>query len=235
MNLDARPGRITAIVGGSGSGKSVLTQAVTGLIDPPGRIDGGRILLDGEDLLAMGRKAFRRRCGRRVAMIFQDPAGSMNPVMKVRKHLLEAASVPRRGRAAAMERFREVLRRVGFKDPDKALESYPFELSGGMCQRIMVAMGLVADSRLLIADEPTSNLDLTTQAAILQELVRVKGQGLAVILITHDLGVVAQTADDVYILYEGRIVESGPVERVLLSPAHPYTRNLMASVAAEAA
>ena len=235
VDLDVRAGRITAIVGGSGSGKSVLSLALARLIDKPGRIESGSVVIDGADVMAMTERELKRHRGRGVAMIFQDPAGSMNPVVKVKKHLLEAAGVGRGGRAEAMVRFRGILARVGLKDPDKVLESYPFELSGGMCQRIMVAMGLVADSQVLVADEPTSNLDLTTQAAILKELVKLRDDGVTIILITHYLGVVAQTADDVYVIHDGRMVESGPGERVLLAPSLPYTRALMASVAREAA
>jgi ABC-type dipeptide/oligopeptide/nickel transport system ATPase component len=235
VSLDAAPGRITAIVGGSGSGKSVLALSVARLIDKPGRIEGGSIEVEGRDVLALSGQELREHRGRQVAMIFQDPQGSMNPVVKVKKHLFEAARVPRKGRREALGRFKAILARMGLGDPEKVLESYPFELSGGMCQRIMVAMGLVAESRVLIADEPTSNLDLTTQAAILQELTRLKGEGLAIILITHDLGVVAQTADEVYVIHDGRIVESGSAEQVLMSPKMPYTMALVASVQEEAA
>jgi peptide/nickel transport system permease protein len=235
VSLDARAGRITAIVGGSGSGKSVLALSIARLIDKPGWIESGAIEIGSVDVLSLSGRELKRHRGGGVAMIFQDPQGSMNPVAKVKKHLLEAARIPRAKRGEAMARFMEILKRVGLADPAKILESYPFELSGGMCQRIMVAMGLVADSRVLIADEPTSNLDLTTQAAILQELLRLRDQGLAIVLITHDLGVVAQTADDVHVIHDGRVVESGSAERVLLSPRMPYTRALLASVQEEAA
>jgi ABC-type dipeptide/oligopeptide/nickel transport system ATPase component len=160
-------------------------------------------------------------------MIFQDPVGSMDQVIKIKSHLFEAARTPRGQRQAAMDEFRDVLTRVGLKDPDKILESYPFELSGGMCQRVMVAMGLEAKADILIADEPTSSLDLTTQAAILDEFLRLKETGLAILLITHDLGVVAQTADDVYVIHEGKIVECGPVNEVLLKPKADFTKKLL--------
>ncbi len=235
VDLDAYPGRITAVVGGSGSGKSVMALSIINLIDKPGWIESGEARINGMDLLALDEKQLQSVRGRLVSMVFQDPVGSMNPVVKVKKHLFEAARTPFRQRREAMREFKQILARIGLKDPDKVLESYPFELSGGMCQRVMVAMGLVARAQLLIADEPTSSLDLTTQAAILQEFQRLRDTGLAILLITHDLGVVAQTADDVYVINDGCIVEHGRVEDVLLNPRHDYTKRLLSSVAEEVA
>ncbi|MDR0620705.1 MAG: ABC transporter permease subunit [Deltaproteobacteria bacterium] len=232
VNLDVRRGRITAVVGGSGSGKSVLALSMLRLIDPPGWQEAGTVRVAGRDLGSLTEKEMRAFRGRQVAMIFQDPSGSMNPVAKVKKHLFEAARTPYSQRTEALEDFKVALARVGLNDPERVLESYPFELSGGMCQRVMVAMGLAAKADVLIADEPTSNLDLTTQAAILDEFFRLRDSGLTIVLITHDLGVVAQTADDVCVIHEGRTIESGTVERVFLHPAEEFTKTLLASVGA---
>ncbi len=169
--------------------------------------------------------------GKEIAMVFQEPTRAMNPVVKVKDHLFEA--VHTHDRTVKMKdklaEFQDVLLRVGIGEPERILESYPFELSGGMCQRVMVAMGIVTNADVLIADEPTSSLDLTTQAAILEELLRIRDTGVAILLITHDLGVVAQTADDMYVIKDGKIVEGGPVRRVFASPQHPYTKFLMSA------
>lgn len=229
VSLKVYPGRITAIVGGSGSGKSVMSMSILKLIEKPGKIVDGEIFLNGRDLMKLSEKEMRDVRGREIAMIFQEPTRAMNPVIKVKKHLFEA--VHTHDKSARMkdklEDFRGVLSRVGLPAPDKILESYPFELSGGMCQRVMVAMGMVTGAGVLIADEPTSSLDLTTQAAILEELVRLRNSGVGIILITHDLGVVAQTADDVYVIKDGKIVESGTVLDVFTCPRHEYTQYLM--------
>ncbi|MDR2406248.1 MAG: ABC transporter permease subunit [Deltaproteobacteria bacterium] len=227
VSLNLFKGKITALVGGSGSGKSIIAQSIFNLVDKPGFIEGGEIDVEGENILSLDEKALEKYRGSKVAMIFQDPVGSMDQVIKVKSHLFEAARTPRGEKKEAMEEFKEVLLRVGLKDPDKVLESYPFELSGGMCQRVMVAMGLEAKADILIADEPTSSLDLTTQAAILDEFIRLKNTGLAILLITHDLGVVAQTADDVYVIHEGHIVECGAVNDVLLKPKAEFTKKLL--------
>ena len=177
----------------------------------------------------------RKVRGREIAMIFQEPTAAMNPVIKVKNHLFEAARFYERKktRAEKLADFRDVLQRVGLRNPDQILEAYPFELSGGMCQRVMVAMGMIASANVLIADEPTSSLDLTTQASILEELLRLRDLGMAIILITHDLGVVAQTADDMYVIKDGSIVESGSVQEVFRAPEHPYTQYLMEPINAE--
>ena len=231
VSLDAHRGRITAIVGGSGGGKSVLALSVFNLLDKPGKIVGGEILLNGVDLRGLDERALCRIRGKDMAMIFQEPSASLNPTLTVRQHFREVLRV--HGQDAAPKRaeplFRDVLARMDFPDAEAVLASYPFELSGGMCQRVMVALGLLARAGLLIADEPTSSLDLTTQAAILRELARLRDEGLAIVLITHDLGVVAQTADDVYVMHEGKIVESGSVFKIFDAPEHPYTRSLLAS------
>jgi peptide/nickel transport system ATP-binding protein len=232
VSLDVYKGRITAIVGGSGSGKSVVSLSVFNLVDKPGRIIDGEIWLNGMNLRNLREKQLLKVRGKEISMIFQEPASSMNPVLKVKKHLLEVIRTHNKGisKKEGLSRCRDVLTRVGLKNTDQILESYPFELSGGMCQRVMVAMGLLAHSHVLIADEPTSSLDLTTQAAILEELVRLKNEGMAIVLITHDLGVVAQMADDVYVLKDGKIVDSGTVYDVFESPKHEYTKSLLASI-----
>lgn len=232
VSLDIYKGRITAIVGGSGSGKSVMSLSVFNLIDKPGRIIDGEIWLKGVNLRNLSEKQLLKIRGQAIAMIFQEPASALNPVYKIKKHLAEVLRAQGRsaGRKAALNLYRDVLTRVGLGNTDQVLESYPFELSGGMCQRVMVAMGLLANAEVLIADEPTSSLDLTTQAAILDELVRLKKAGMAIVLITHDLGVVAQTADDVYVLKDGKIVDSGTVYDVFDRPGHDYTKTLLKSI-----
>ncbi len=232
VSLDAYPGRITAIVGGSGSGKSVLSLSVLHLIEHPGKILAGEIWLNGLNIRELREKQLLKIRGKEIAMIFQEPSSSLNPVIKVKKHLSEVIHTHHQAinKKEDWRRFKDALFRVGLKNTDKILESYPFELSGGMCQRVMVAMGLLARANILIADEPTSSLDLTTQAAILEELVRLKNEGMAIILITHDLGVVAQIADDVYVMKDGKIVESGTVFDVFESAQQPYTKSLLASI-----
>lgn len=229
VDIDLFRGRITALVGGSGSGKSVLSLSILGLIEKPGRVVKGAVILENTDLLALPERELRRTRGERIAMIFQEPTNSLNPVIKVKEHLFEVnrRSARRLEKREALPVFHETLSRVGLRDTGKILESYPFELSGGMCQRIMVAMGLLARSTVLIADEPTSSLDLTTQAAILKELSRLREDGISILLITHDLGVVAQMADDVYVIKDGRIVEQGTVYDVFEKPKHEYTKLLL--------
>ena len=235
VSLCAYAGRITAVIGGSGSGKSVMSRSIMGLIDEPGKIVGGEVWLNGRDLRTLPEKQMRKVRGKEIAMIFQEPTAAMNPVIKVKNHLFEAARFYERQKAKAerLADFQDVLQRVGLRNPDQILEAYPFELSGGMCQRVMVAMGIIANANVLIADEPTSSLDLTTQASILEELLQLRDSGMAIILITHDLGVVAQTADDMYVIKDGKIVESGSVQEVFRAPKHPYTQYLMEPINAE--
>jgi ABC-type dipeptide/oligopeptide/nickel transport system ATPase component len=229
VDMDLYAGRITALIGGSGSGKSVLSLSVLGLIEKPGDVVNGSVTLEGRNLLALPERELRQVRGEKIGMIFQDPTNSLNPVIKVKDHLFE---VNRRSRLRlkkqeALSLFQDVLSRVGLRDTGKILECYPFELSGGMCQRIMVAMGLLARSTVLIADEPTSSLDLTTQAAILTELARLRDEGISILLITHDVGVVAQMADDVYVIKDGRMVEQGTVYEVFEAPRNEYTKLLL--------
>ncbi len=229
VSLDVYPGRITALIGGSGSGKSVMSLSILDLIESPGRVVGGEVLLNGRDLRKLSEKEMQKVRGKEIAMIFQEPTSALNPVIKVKKHMLETLRIhdPSVTMQNSWDLFNKALVRVGLLHSESILESYPFELSGGMCQRVMVAMGLIANASVLIADEPTSSLDLTTQAAILEELERIRDLGVGIILITHDLGVVAQTADYMYVIKDGKIVEHGNVQNVFQAPQDEYTKKLM--------
>jgi oligopeptide transport system ATP-binding protein len=226
-------GETLGIVGESGSGKSVTALALMRLVPtPPGRIAAGVIRFDGRDVLAMDPAALRRLRGREIAMIFQDPMTSLNPVLTVGRQLTEVLE-EHLGIApdAARSRAAELLAMVGIPAPEQRLSDYPHRLSGGMRQRVMIAMAMACQPRLLIADEPTTALDVTIQAQIL-ELIRSlqREHGMAVIMITHDLGVVAGMADRVAVMYGGRIVEQGPTEEVFADPRMPYTMGLLASI-----
>ncbi len=232
VTLRVDRGEILGLVGESGSGKSVLTSAILRLVpSPPGRYAGGSIRFEGEDVLAMGPAALRALRGDRVAMIFQDPMTSLNPFLTVGRQLTEVWEAHRgRDRRAAERRALEVLGQVGIPDPATRLHQHPHELSGGMRQRIVIAMALMLEPRLVLADEPTTALDVTIQAQILELLRdRVRASGASVILVTHDLGVVAGMADRVAVMYAGRVVESAPTEALFARPAHPYTRGLLES------
>jgi peptide/nickel transport system ATP-binding protein len=227
-------GEILGLVGESGSGKSVTGFSILGLVDPPGRILGGRVLLDGVDLAALDEGARRAIRGKRIAMIFQDPMMTLNPVLRIDTQMIEAVTAHEAcGTAQARERARAALVQVGIAAPDERLLAYPHQLSGGMRQRVAIAIALVNRPDLIIADEPTTALDVTIQGQILHEMqALVRESGTALIWITHDLSVVAGLADRVCVMYAGRIVESGPVDAVLDSPRHPYTRGLIDSVPA---
>jgi len=225
-------GRVLGLVGESGSGKSMTGYSVMGLVDPPGRVVSGRIALAGVDLATLDEKARRKLRGSRIAMIFQDPMMTLNPVLRIDTQMVEAVLAHQKvSRAAALERSREALARVGIPSPDERLRSYPHEFSGGMRQRVAIAIAMLNRPDLIIADEPTTALDVTVQGQILSEmqaLCRESGAGL--IWITHDLSVIAGLADEVCVMYAGRIVEAGPVDEVLDRPMHPYTRGLIDSV-----
>jgi len=225
-------GRVLGLVGESGSGKSMTGYSVMGLVDPPGRVVAGRIALGGMDLASLDEKARRKLRGGRIAMIFQDPMMTLNPVLRIDTQMVEAVLAHQPvSRASALQRSREALERVGIPSPDERLRSYPHEFSGGMRQRVAIAIAMLNRPDLIIADEPTTALDVTVQGQILSEmqaLCRETGAGL--IWITHDLSVIAGLADDVCVMYAGRIVESGPVDEVLDRPMHPYTRALIDSV-----
>jgi peptide/nickel transport system ATP-binding protein len=225
-------GRILGIVGESGSGKSMTGYSILGLVDEPGRIVAGRIRLKGEDLVGMDETGWRRLRGNRIAMIFQDPMMTLNPVLRIDTQMMEAVLAHHDvSRESALQRCAEALARVGIASPAERLRSYPHQFSGGMRQRVAIAIALLNKPDLIIADEPTTALDVTIQGQILfemQKLCRETGTGL--IWITHDLSVISGLADDLCVMYAGRIVESGPVDQVLGSPMHPYTRGLLESI-----
>ena len=226
------PGRCLGIVGESGCGKSVTALAIMGLVDPPGRVVGGSIDFRGEDLRALDEDALLRLRGAELAMIFQEPMTSLNPVMTVGDQVAEVL-VLHDGLAArvAMERAVELLRRVGIPTPDRRARDYPHQLSGGMRQRVMIAMALACRPALLIADEPTTALDVTVQAQILELILELQeSDGMAVLFISHDLGVISEIADEVAVMYAGSIVEQAPSEVLLAEPSHPYTRGLLATL-----
>ncbi|HKQ08804.1 MAG TPA: ABC transporter ATP-binding protein [Blastocatellia bacterium] len=225
-------GSTLALVGESGSGKSVTSLSIMRLIQPPGRVVSGEILFDNQNLLSLDMDAMRRLRGREIAMIFQDPMTSLNPVYTVGDQIAEAVQLheglPRK---QAWARAVEMMGRVRIPDAERRAADYPFQLSGGMRQRVMIAMALACNPRLLIADEPTTALDVTIQAEILELLRALKDEfKLSMLLITHDLGVVAETADRVAVMYAGRIVEEAPVRELFGAPRHPYTEGLLRSV-----
>lgn len=230
FHLDA--GELLGIVGESGCGKSVTSLSIMRLVAPPGKISGGEILFEGRDLLKLSGEEMRQIRGDDIAMIFQDPMTSLNPVFTVGEQIAEALRLHRKlSRAAAREAAIEAMREVSIPDPARRINDYPHQLSGGMRQRVMIAMALACDPKLLIADEPTTALDVTIQAQILELLDELrKTRQLAVLLITHDLGVVAEVADRVAVMYTGRIVEEAPVEELFARPKHPYTEGLLSSV-----
>src|SRR5438552_6553863 len=227
-------GEVMGFVGESGSGKSMAGYSLMGLIDPPGRIVGGRMLLDGIDVIKLSGEEMRQMRGNRVAMIFQDPMMTLNPVLRIDTQMIEAIVAHRKvsaGDAHAMAAA--ALSKVGIPSPEERLSAYPHQFSGGMRQRVAIAIALLNKPDLIIADEPTTALDVTIQGQILYEMQKLTREtGAAVIWITHDLSVVAGLADQVSVMYAGRIVEQGTAEQVLGRPRHPYTRGLLDSVPA---
>jgi peptide/nickel transport system ATP-binding protein len=226
-------GEVLAIVGESGCGKSMTALSVMRLIpSPPGRIDAGRVLLEGRDLLALDEEAMRKVRGNEISMIFQEPMTSLNPVLTVGDQIAEAVRLHQNvTHAQAWERAVEMLAQVRIPEPVQRAKEYPHQLSGGMRQRAMIAMALACNPKVLIADEPTTALDVTIQAQILDLILKLQQErGTAVILITHDLGVVAETAHRVVVMYAGRKIEEAPVQDLFDRPLHPYTHGLMASV-----
>ena len=234
VSLQVDRGGVLGIVGESGSGKSVLGYSIIGLIDPPGRVASGSIRFDGRELVGLPEEELRALRGRRIAMIFQDPMMTLNPVLSVETQMVETVLAHEGvSRSVAVKKSIEALNLVGIASPERRLKQYPHEFSGGMRQRVAIAIALLHRPGLIIADEPTTALDVTVQGQILYEMQRlVRETGAALVWITHDLSVVAGLADRVAVMYAGRIVEQGRTDDVLHAPRHPYTQGLLDSVPA---
>jgi oligopeptide/dipeptide ABC transporter ATP-binding protein len=233
MSFSVRRGQTLGIVGESGCGKSVTALSIMRLLPQPmGHIDGGQILFDGRDLTKINADEMRKIRGGRIGMIFQEPMTALNPVHTIGKQLSEVFLLHRTSDPAeAWRRGTEMLKKVGIPAPDVRMNEYPHQLSGGMRQRVVIAMALACEPSVVIADEPTTALDVTIQAQILELMQSLQRDlGLAIILITHDLGVIAETCNDVVVMYAGRVAESGPVEAIFDEPSHPYTRGLLDSI-----
>lgn len=232
ISFDIAKGEVLGVVGESGAGKSVTGSAVIGLIDPPGRIAGGEILLSGMRLDNLPPEEMRKIRGKRIGMIFQDPLTSLNPLYRVSEQLVETIRTHTNLSAgAARKRAIDLLAEVGIPAPDRRIDSYPHEFSGGMRQRVVIALALCAEPELIIADEPTTALDVSVQAQIISLLKRLgREHGTAIMLVTHDMGVIAETADRVAVMYAGRIAEIGPVRDVVQNPLHPYAKGLMGAI-----
>ena len=232
VSFQIAPGETLGLVGESGSGKSVTAFSILRLLQPPGRVSGGQVFFEGRDLLALPEREMRAVRGARISLIFQEPMTALNPVMRVGDQIAEALLV--HGKATTAEgraRAVDLLNAVRIPDAAQRVRDYPHQLSGGMRQRVMIAIALACQPPLIIADEPTTALDVTIQAQVLELLRDLKAQfNLALLLITHDFGVVAEMADRVAVMYKGRLVEQGPVRQILREPAHEYTRNLLAAV-----
>jgi oligopeptide transport system ATP-binding protein len=233
VSFAVREGEAVAIVGESGSGKSVTAQSIMRLIPtPPGRFKGGSILFDGRDLATLSEKEMQKVRGNKIGMIFQDPMTSLNPTMTVGNQIMEGIMRHQRlRRSAAKARAIELLSMVGISNPETRIRQYPHEMSGGMRQRVMIAMALACNPSLLIADEPTTALDVTIQAQILHLMKQLQQQtGTSIILITHDLGIVVDLCDRVIVMYAGQIVETGTIREIFYNPQHPYTKGLLKSL-----
>ena len=230
FNLDK--GKVLGIVGESGSGKSVTAYSIMRILVEPGKIVGGEILFNGEDIVKYSKKQMREFRGKRVSIIFQDPMTSLNPTFTIGNQLREAILLHTdRNRAEANARALEMLQLVGVNEPEKRLKQYPHELSGGMRQRVMIAMALACEPDILIADEPTTALDVTIQAQILELMKDLqKKMGMAIIMITHDLGVIADMCDEIIVMYAGRVCERGTVDEIFYNPRHEYTTGLLRSI-----
>lgn len=232
VSFSIAPGEVLGVVGESGAGKSLTGTAVIGLLEPPGRIAAGEILLEGERIDRLRGEAMRRIRGRRIGAVFQDPLTSLNPLYTVGAQLVETIRTHLGvDEAQARARALGLLREVGIPAPEARIDHYPHQFSGGMRQRVVIALALCAEPRLVIADEPTTALDVSIQAQIIQLLKRLaRDHGTAVMLITHDMGVIAETADRVAVMYAGRIAEIGPVRDVIRNAQHPYTVGLMGAI-----
>jgi peptide/nickel transport system ATP-binding protein len=232
VSFSIEKGKILGLVGESGSGKSMTGYSIMGLIDPPGRVIDGRIVLNGQDVTSYNDEQWRALRGNRVAMIFQDPMMTLNPVLRIDTQMIEAITAHEKiSREAARERCRHALSKVGIPSPDERLLAYPHQFSGGMRQRVAIAIALLNAPDLIICDEPTTALDVTIQGQILFEMQKIcRESGTALLWITHDLSVVAGLADDVAVMYAGKIVEHGATTELLDHPLHPYTKGLLDSV-----
>ncbi|MGP1676503.1 MAG: ABC transporter ATP-binding protein [Giesbergeria sp.] len=232
LSFEIAPGEMLGVVGESGAGKSLTGMAIIGLIERPGRIAAGEIRLEGERIDNLPAEAMRRIRGKRIGAIFQDPLTSLNPLFTIGEQLVETIDVHLHlGRSAARRNALELLAEVGIPAPELRIDQYPHQFSGGMRQRVVIALALAGRPRLIVADEPTTALDVSIQAQIITLLKRLAAEhNTAVMLITHDMGVIAETADRVAVLYAGRLAEVGPVREVIHAPRHPYTRGLMSSI-----
>ncbi len=233
VSYDVHAGETLGVVGESGCGKSVTALSILRLVpDPPGRIVGGEILFQGRDLLKLSKSEMRKIRGNEISMIFQEPMTSLNPVFTIGNQIAEAIILHQGlGKKAALDKAVEMLQLVGIPSPERRVHEYPHQLSGGMRQRAMIAMALSCNPKVLLADEPTTALDVTIQAQILDLMLRLKEEvGAAIVLITHNLGVIAETARRVVVMYCGKIVEEGPVEEIFHNPKHPYTQGLLRSI-----
>ena len=232
INFNLDRGKVLGIVGESGSGKSVTAYSILRILDYPGNISQGEILYDEKDIVKMSNGNMRQIRGARISIIFQDPMTSLNPVYTVENQLTEAIRLHTdRDRKQARERALEMLQLVGVNEPQKRLKQYPYQLSGGMRQRVMIAMALACEPDILIADEPTTALDVTIQAQILELMQELKTKlGMAIIMITHDLGVIAEMCDEIIVMYAGRICERGTADEIFYNPRHEYTKGLLRSI-----
>ncbi|MBT9493007.1 MAG: ABC transporter ATP-binding protein [Paucibacter sp.] len=234
INFDIAPGEILGVVGESGAGKSLTGAAIIGLLDPPGRIAGGEILLEGRRIDNLPYDEMRKIRGRQIGAIFQDPLTSLNPLYTVGRQLIETITTHLNlSQAQARKRAIELLEQTGIPAAEARIDQYPHQFSGGMRQRVVIALALAGSPKLIVADEPTTALDVSIQAQIIALLKSIcKEQGAAVMLVTHDMGVIAETCDRVAVLYAGRVAEIGPVHSVIHRPAHPYTAGLMGAIPA---
>jgi peptide/nickel transport system ATP-binding protein len=232
ISFDIAKGEVLGVVGESGAGKSVTGLAVIGLIDPPGHISGGEIYLSGTRIDHLPPEEIRRIRGKRIGMIFQDPLTSLNPLYKIGDQIIETIRTHTDlSETAARKRAIDLLAEVGIPAPEKRIDGYPHEFSGGMRQRVVIALAICAEPELIIADEPTTALDVSVQAQIISLIKRLgRDHGTAVMLVTHDMGVIAETCDRVAVMYSGRIADIGPVQDVVQNPLHPYAKGLMGAI-----
>ena len=232
VNFTLHKGETIAIVGESGSGKSVSVKTIMGILSKNAVIDSGEVLYDGMDLTKVDEKVFHTLRGKRIGLIFQDPLSALNPIMKIGKQITEVLILEQKmNKEDAKKKAIELMRAVGIPQPEVRFDQYPFQFSGGMRQRIVIAIALASDPEILICDEPTTALDVTVQSRILELINKIKEErNLSVIFITHDLGVVANMADRVYVMYAGKVVEFGESEEIFFEPAHPYTWALLSSM-----